>query len=98
MGGGGGGGGGGGADFSTHMSAIKLLYSFAPPFMWKLFIETHVQIYKLRYNNIDPTTHLYYNTKMSLQSIINSRGELRSNFVQVNIRCSVASKSNLIHA
>ena len=38
------------------------------------------------HNKIDPT-HLH--TKMSL-SIIISRGELRGNFVQVNISCSVA--------
>ena len=40
-----GGGGGGGGQISIilrHMSAIKIYIFFAPPYMWKLFIETRI--------------------------------------------------------
>ena len=74
----------GGADFCTQLSCNII------------FLRTSVHVEVIHRNartntsqmdnKIDPT-HLY--TKMSL-SIIISRGELRGNFVQVNISCSVA--------
>ena len=80
------GGGGGGADFCTQLSCNIIF----------LRTSVHVEVIhtcrnarantSLMHNKID-LTHLC--TKMSL-SIIISRGELRGNFVQVNISCSVA--------